>query len=284
MKNLLLALAAISMFVSCGPSAEQVKLESTKDSLMVEVKAKDSIINEAFINISEIATTLSQITERERIVTKQAAGEITKTTKEQIADNISQISDLLERNRQTIARLQASTSKLKAANVQIDGLQKLVASLEEQLAAKDVQLGQLAEQIRALNIEVKSLSSSVANLQQDKSKLETTVADQTQQINTVYYIVGEEKSLKEQNIIDKKGFIGRTIKQGSNNDMTAFTKGDLRNIDRIPVNGKKATLVSSHPENSYMMVMGNKNFVEELVITDKNEFWKNSKILIISYK
>lgn len=285
MKRLLiLSIVVASMMSSCGNQAEMEKLGSQKDSLSVVVAMKDSIINDAFININDIASTLNQITEREKLVTKQTSGDLNKTTKQQISENIAAISELLEKNRAAIGRLQASSAKLKQANVQIEGLQQLVASLQQQLLDKDAQIEALAEQIKALNIQVADLGTSVKNLEQDKSKLEGTVSEQTQQLNTVYYIVGNEKKLMKSEIIDKQGFIGRTRVAGANADLTEFTKSDLRTLERIAVGGKKVKIVTNHPQNSYMLVMGSKGVVEEIVITDKNEFWKNSKILIVSYK
>lgn len=284
MKKLLLLAAIATLFACEGNKAEIAKLDTTNDSLKVVVAAKDSIINEAFINIDEIATTLSLIADREKLVTKQASSEINKTTKEQITDNITAISDLLEKNRKTISALWASTQKLKDANVKIDGLQKLVESLQQQIEAKDADIQALAEQVKSLNIEIANLGTTVTNLSQDKKQLEEKVATQTNQMNEVFYIVGSEKSLKERGIVDKKGFIGRTQTLSSSANMTDFTKGDIRKIERISIGRKGVTIVSSHPANSYMMVEGAKKVIEELVITDKDAFWRNSKVLVISYK
>lgn len=284
MKKIILTAIVAVIFASCENKEQTAKFNNTKDSLQQIVTMKDSIINEAFLDINDIATTLNQITEREKIVATQSSGEITKTTKQQISDNITAIAELLQKNRETIARLSGSTNKLKEANVQIEGLKKLVASLQQQLEDKNVQIEKLAEQVKKLNIEIADLSSAVSGLKEDKNKLQSTVAEQTEQINTVYYIIGNEKELMNKNIIDKKGFIARTKTVGSNTDTEFFTKGDLRNIERLPVNGKKATLVTSHPSDSYMFVEGAKNVTEEIVITDKNKFWSNSKILIISFK
>lgn len=286
MKNLNILISAlfIALLSSCGHKAEVAKLDSQNDSLSMVVAMKDSIINEAFINIDEIASSLNQISEREKLVTKQSSGEITASTKEQINENIAAISDLLQKNRAALRKLSATSAKLKAANVQIAGLQTLVASLEKQLAEKNSQIESMAEQLKALNIEVSGLVASVKNLESNKAELEQTVSDQTEQINNVYYVVGLEKDLMDKGVIDKQGGIGRTSVVGANADLSNFKKGDLRNIERITIGAKKVKLVTAHPQNSYMLVMGGKNMVEELVITDRASFWKNSKILIISHK
>ena len=283
MKKLLILVVMLSIFASCGKKGGKTAT-SAADSLESVVRMKDSLINEAFISINDIAATLNQIAEREKLITKQTAGELNKTTRVQISENLEAINQLLEQNRTRIAALQGSSEKLKQANIQIDGLQKLVASLQEQQSEKDVQIESLVQQVKALNIQVSDLQVSVQNLRDEKEGLKHEVAIQSEEINTVFYIIGSEKSLISKEIVDKKGFIGRTRVVGDNPDLTDFTQADKRLLERIPVSGKKARIVSNHPENSYMLVMSDKNTVDELVITNKDEFWKNSNILIIAHK
>lgn len=284
MKKIILVLCTVVAITSCGNKAEMDKSQAQKDSLQMVVEQKDSIINEAFMSIDQIASGLQQIASREKLVTAQAGGEITRTTKAEIEDNIAAISDLLEKNRQQIAALRNTSAKLREANVKIDALEKLVASLQSQIESKNGELAEMAKMVQGLNIEVGKLTESVRGLEADKTELQADVASKTEQLNTVYYVVGLEKELVKKEIVDKEGFIGRTAVVGKNNDMSNFTKADMRELDRIKVGGKKAKVVSSHPENSYMLVLGAKNVVEEVVITDKDVFWKNSKVLIISYK
>lgn len=273
-----------TVFVACGDTAQVQNLATSKDSLMTVVAQKDSIINDAFGSISEIAANIDQITQREKIVTTQAVGDLTKSAKAQINDNINAINELLEKNRITISRLQGSANKLKAANVKIDALQKLIEQLQAQIQDKDSQLAQLADKIKALNVEVAALGRTVVNLESDKAQLEGTVTEQENAINTVYYIIGVEKELIRKDIIDKKGFIGKTRTVSDNATMTDFTKADARTMERIPVNKAKIKIITSHPTNSYMTVMGDDKVVQEIVITDKAAFWSNSKILVVSHK
>lgn len=288
MRKLLIIAAIATIMGSCG-KAKITQLTSTKDSLAQVVHAKDSILNVAFLDIDEIASSLSMITEQEKLVTQNTTGEITKSKKEQINDNIAAISGLLEKNREALARLNSTTKKLAAANVETSGLKKLVASLEQQIKEKDQQIEKLTQQLEAMNIEVKELSASVTGLKKDKEGLETkvteqstTIDQQTSKINTVQYIVGSEKELIAKNVIDKKGFIGRTGVVGSN--LEDLKKADLRNLERIKVGHKKIKIVTSHPDGSYILVQNNDKLVEEIVITDKDKFWSNTKILIVSYK
>lgn len=142
----------------------------------------------------------------------------------------------------------------------------------------------LTDQVKALKVEVEALGHTVTNLENDKAELQETVADQDAELHTVYYIVASDKELKEKEIVTKKGFIGRTRVMNDNASLANFTKADNRTVERIPIGKAKVTIVTAHPENSYMLVKGAKDAVEEIVITDKDAFWKNSKILVVSYK
>lgn len=283
--TLLAAIALGASVVACGPSAETIAAQSTSDSLSMVVAQKDSILNDAFSSIEEIASSLNQIADRQNIVvTASASGEINKTKETQIRDNIAAISSLLDKNRDAVKKLNATAKKLKEANVKIDALESLVASLQKQIESKDVQISDLIKQIEGLNIAVADLIVRTTELEGDKDQLQSTVKDQDTELNTVYYIVGTDKSLMAKSIIDKKGFIGRTRTVKNTSDLTDFTKADLRNLDRIKIGAKGVSVVSAHPEGSYTLVEGSKKVVEEIVINDPKEFWRNTKILIISHK
>lgn len=287
MKHLLPTVALATLLAACGPKTSQPDpMALANDSLSQVIAAKDSIINDAFNSIGEIAANINQIAEREKLVTQQTStsGELTKPVKEQIAANIEAISELLDKNRATIARLQVSAKKLQEANVQIEALQRLIAQLQEQLDQKNAQLAALTDQVKALKVEVEALGHTVTNLENDKIELQETVADQDAALHTIYYIVASDKELQEKEIVTKKGFIGRARVMSDKAELANFTQADNRLVERIPIGHTRVTIVTPHPESSYMLVKGAKEVVEELIITDKDAFWKNSKILVISYK
>lgn len=284
-----LAIATVALLatqmIACGPSADTIKAQNEADSLAMIVSQKDSIINDAFTDIDLIASTLNDIATHQNIVTAySASGEITRTKRAQIVDNLSIINDLLEANRRNIGSLNATSKKLKAANVRVEALETLVASLEAQIANKDVQIDDLLEQVEKLNIAVVNLSKRTSELESDNTVLEGTVATQDSEINTVYYAVGEERALIKLGLIDKKGFI--TVKRSLKNtdDLTKYTAADRRELKRVAIGGKRAKLISSHPEGSYTLIEGKKRVVEELIITNSKLFWRNSNFLVISYK
>ena len=185
MKRLLILGAVATLVAACGPkqNAKPDPLVVTNDSLSQVIAAKDSIINDAFNSIGEIAASIDRIAEHERLVTAAAASgnELSKPMKERVAENITAISELLDKNRAAIARLQVSADKLKEARVQIGGLERLITQLQEQLDQKNTQLASLTDQVKALKVEIAALGHTVTNLEQDKTELQGAVAEQDAQ-------------------------------------------------------------------------------------------------------
>ena len=66
-------------------------------------------------------------------------------------------------------------------------------------------------------------------------------------------------------------------------DNSNFVKADRREISSIPLNTKKATILTKHPTNSYELVT-DENGAQTLNITNKEAFWNQSNYLIISIK
>ena len=194
------------------------------------------------------------------------------------------IDRLLRENRAKIESLQRSAAQLRKANLRIDGLEKMIADMNRQLAEKKAEVEQLRESLVRMGDEVKSLTEEVAVRSAEVENLSGEKVELQNQLNTVYYIVGAEKELRDAQIINKQGFIGRTLTVGRNSNFDSFTMADSRLLSEVPVGQKKATLVTSHPEGSYELVTDANKVVEKLIITDPVRFWESSKILIISYK
>ena len=160
----------------------------------------------------------------------------------------------------------------------------MIADMNRQLAEKKAEVEQLRESLVRMGDEVKSLTEEVAVRSAEVENLSGEKVELQNQLNTVYYIVGAEKELRDAQIINKQGFIGRTLTVGRNSNFDSFTMADSRLLSEVPVGQKKATLVTSHPEGSYELVTDANKVVEKLIIADPVRFWESSKVLRISYK
>ena len=278
------ALGVVALLASCVSRQVVVEAESRSDSLELVVSAKDSLINAVFADINAISENLAMIKSRENLITVAGEAEGGRRPVEEISNDIKAIDRLLRENRSKIESLQRSAALLRKANLRIDGLEKMIADMNRQLAEKKTEVEQLRESLVRMGDEVKSLTEEVAVRSAEVENLSGEKVELQNQLNTVYYIVGAEKELRDAQISNKQGFIGRTLTVGRNSNFDSFTMADSRLLTEIPVGQKKATLVTSHPEGSYELVTDSNKIVEKLLITDPVRFWESSKILIISYK
>ena len=278
------ALGVVALLASCVSRQVAVEVESRSDSLELVVSAKDSLINAVFADINAISENLALIKSRENLITVAGESEGGRRPVEEIDNDIKAIDRLLRENRAKIESLQRSAAQLRKANLRIDGLEKMIADMNRQLAEKKAEVEQLRESLVRMGDEVKSLTEEVAVRSAEVENLSGEKVELQNQLNTVYYIVGAEKELRDAQIINKQGFIGRTLTVGRNSNFDSFTMADSRLLSEVPAGQKKATLVTSHPEGSYELVTDANKVVEKLIITDPVRFWESSKILIISYK
>ena len=278
------ALGVVALLASCVSRQVAVEAESRSDSLELVVSAKDSLINAVFADINAISENLALIKSRENLITVAGESEGGRRPVEEIDNDIKAIDRLLRENRAKIESLQRSAAQLRKANLRIDGLEKMIADMNRQLAEKKAEVEQLRESLVRMGDEVKSLTEEVAVRSAEVENLSGEKVELQNQLNTVYYIVGVEKELRDAQIINKQGFIGRTLTVGRNSNFDSFTMTDSRLLSEVPVGQKKATLVTSHPEGSYELVTDANKVVEKLIITDPVRFWESSKILIISCK
>ena len=278
------ALGVVALLASCVSRQVAVEAESRSDSLELVVSAKDSLINAVFADINAISENLALIKSRENLITVAGESEGGRRPVEEIDNDIKAIDRLLRENRAKIESLQRSAAQLRKANLRIDGLEKMIADMNRQLAEKKAEVEQLRESLVRMGDEVKSLTEEVAVRSAEVENLSGEKVELQNQLNTVYYIVGAEKELRDAQIINKQGFIGRTLTVGRNSNFDSFTMADSRLLSEVPVGQKKATLVTSHPEGSYELVTDANKVVEKLIITDPVRFWESSKILIITCK
>jgi hypothetical protein len=125
-----------------------------------------------------------------------------------------------------------------------------------------------------------------------KSKVDTisykeqVIVDRTDKLNTAHVALGTFKELKEEGILDRDGGIlgvGGSKAIQENFDPKHFTELDIRETKTIPLNTKKAVVISEHPSNSYSMVEENGQ-IAYLQIDNPTEFWRISKYAVIQVK
>ena len=285
MKRSLFAMLGLSLLLaSCVSKQAAVQVENQRDSLAVVVSEKDSLLNLVFADINAITENLAQIKSREQLISVAGSAEGVRRPVEEIEDDIAAIDRLLQENKAKIASLQHAASQLRKANLRIEGLEKMIAGLTERLREQGAEVESLRRELEQRNVEVEELTEQDAEHNAQVEELIVEKSDVETQLNTVYYIVGAEKELRDAQIIDKQGFIGRTLTVNRNGNLDSFTRADLRLLEEIPIGRKRVSIVTSHPEDAYTLITDADKQVVKLVIEDPARFWESSKVLIVSYR
>lgn len=274
----------IAPFVACDNIGSGKKMTEA-DSLRMALYEKDSLLNEVFSSLGAITSNLEQIKSREGVISSTiGTGEIRREPTAQIQEDIYAIDKLLVENRENLERLEKSAAQLRNVNVKVGQLETLIAQLTAQSEAKDAEIASLKDQLVQMNVEVEELSMQLFGLEIEMADMEGEIADKTEQLNNVYYILGDKKELVEKGIVYKSGFVGRTLKL---NEVEALgellVKVDRGTFDQLIIGRKGVEIVTSHPRDSYSLEE-DENTTVSLVIKDKDNFWKYSRVLVVAYR
>jgi len=285
MKKLLFILSVV-VLTSCGQHKKEIaRMQAKQDSISQLATQKDASILEFIANMNEIQANLDSIKVIEKIVSVQTkpGSEVKPAAKSLIIEEITQINNLLQKNKEMAKSLQG---KLRASNMKVAELEKMIELLNKQLVDKDGEIATLKQELAKLNIDVAGLNQKIQTITAENEQIvkekNQAIDAQTIALNTAFYAFGTKKELTEKNVIEKEGGVlgmGKTIKMKKDFNREYFMKIDIREFKQLTLNVKKARLVTVHPAGSFHFT-GTKT-VESLVIDQPEEFWKASKYLLL---
>jgi len=258
-------------------------LTKENEELRNEARSKDSTINQFFLLLNEIEQNLTEVKQKQQVISKNAIQdrELKNDVREQIDQDIQTINELMDKNRKTIGYL---NRKLKESNLKVAEFERMLSQTMQQLDEKDAEITALKETLTTLNFSIEKLNAKVDTLTEDNIALTVKVNKQTEAINTAWYAFGNKKELLEHGVIDKTGGflgIGKTTKMKDNFDHSYFTKVDISQTQNIDLFVKKAKVITTHPSDSYQLIVDDKGRIEKLEITNPEKFWSASKYLVI---
>ncbi len=283
MKKIIYAVAIVLTITGCdNRQAEIDNSNRQRDSLASIINERDSSLNDFMTSFNEIESNLDSIARKQSTINVNIdnQGELNKTSKERINDNIAAINQMMNDNRNMIDQL---NKKLKNSGMKIAHFEKMIQTLNEQIAQKDRELADLNDKLNGLNQEVAQLHTSVDTLTQVSASQAKTIDEQTNSLHTAYYVVGKSKELQTMKVIDKTGGLlglGKSPRLSSNIDNEKFTRIDYTKLNSIPVDSKQAKFVTAHPLDSYTLTK-EKDKVVSIEITNPEKFWSASKYLVV---
>lgn len=282
MKKLIFLILVIPLMFGCNSKQKELEAMQAKyDSILSIGFTKDTALYGYIKSFNSIQATLDSIKQAEMLISQSTAGngELQPDQKEQINRDINMIYDMLKKNKQTIADLKA---KVRKSGGRVTELEKMIDRMAQQIEEKDAQVAQLTEQLEKMNIQIEILSSDIENLTAEGASKSQTISEQTTALNTAWYVVGTKRELLDQNIITREGGfagIGKNNKLKQDFSKYYFTAVDITMLRSVPLTKKKATIITTHPSQSYKMY--GEKVSDSLVITNPREFWSVSKYLVI---
>ncbi|HIZ05119.1 MAG TPA: hypothetical protein H9818_04575 [Candidatus Phocaeicola gallistercoris] len=282
-KVILFSLCVASFLVSCDQLGQKKSaLQVQNDSLMLELSNRDAELDEIMGSFNEIQEGFREINEAENRVDLQGNAVESKSSVDKIREDIRFISEKLQSNREQIAKLE---QQLKNSKMQSEQLKKAIENMTAELAAKEQQIQTLQQELASKNIRIAELDEAVADLNKNVDELTAeneaksqTVAAQDKALNAAWYVFGTKSELKDQKIL--KG--GDVLKDDEFNK-DYFTEIDIRKDKVFKLYSKRAQLLTTHPEGSYVFEKDDKGQVT-LKVTNPSQFWSVSRYLVIQVR
>lgn len=288
MRRLIIVILAAVLFFGCNEreKPEIKRLNKEVETLKAEAHAKDSAINNFFRVLNDIDSNLSVIMQKEQVIAKNAAmgNEMQQDVRERIQEDINTINELMNKNNSAISKLQ---NQLKGANLQIGEFENRIKSAQNLIDKRNAEVEDLKGRLATLDFSLEQLNATLDTLSLEKEMLEEQVGKQKTDLNTAWYAFGSKSELTDNNVVEKVGGflgIGKSLKLKADFNNSYFTKINIKETQSIPLFTSEATLVTTHPKNSYELVVNENGVVEEIYIFNPELFWSTSKYLVILVK
>lgn len=174
------------------------------------------------------------------------------------------------------AKLRARLNELRT---QVDAQAQSVRDLTSRLEAANIRIEELQDSINEM---VEQTEARINEMQEANAQVEQQLADTENAMNTVYYVIGSTNELKAHGFVEGGGFL-KSTKVGNDFDISYMTAADRRTFSSLPLDAKKAKVLSGQPESSYTLDK-DANGMLTLRITNPSAFWASRNVLIIETK
>ena len=246
------------------------------DSIQQVVASRDTLIIDLFSLVTGIHDNMDEIQSKKLHLlrsVKDLNEDRLDAIKAQFRKYVRDINSLIAENREYIASLQLLIDKY---SLDIEQLNNTILSYEQELFLRDKEVAALNYQLKGKELKISELQEIVASMNKEFEELGSTIRQQEEQLNSAWYCVADKKILLNSALISKKGKVLSI-------DASLAQKMDIRKEKEIPVNAKKAIILTAHPADTYQLIESN-NGVEKIVITDPVEFWSISKYCVVQIR
>ena len=281
MKKIIILGIGASMFFlgSCVESSQKYKsLQARLDSLSTVHIMQNSEMESMLADLNDISAGMQSLRDAERLLTLETINENKANSKSK--QQLNQLKKDVQAITEAIASYKEQISKLEGKNKsQSAEFKRLIAGLNAELDQRTQKLNEITKQLAVKTEEVANLTENVEALDKANKSQQMTINEQDMAIHQGHYLIGNRKELKEAEVISRQGIFCPPI-VSSQAQKANFTDLDIREMKVIPLNSKKAKLLSVHPADSYTLETGEDGNMT-LKINDENNFWKQTKYLVV---
>jgi len=291
MKYSILILLVLALTSCHNYKKDAENLQTKVDSLQTLTVQKDSTIEVFLSDFTEIQANLDSVKKMEALINVPAKSEriLNANQKEKILSDIATINGLLKDNKGMIANLKRrlNNSNLKSGKLEsmVNELDKLTKNLEENVKQKDAQITQLNNKVEQQGENISQLSEQITKMEERSAMQMDSLRLQEAELNKAYFAVGTMNELIDEGVVEKEGGIfgiGSTPVVLEDFARDYFTQVDIRDFKYLPINSRKADVISIHPVESYH-ISGDSS-ADTLFIDNPAKFWSASKYLVIITK
>lgn len=273
-------IAVITLIRSNITNREQFTiLENEKTDLSQQLTARDSIVNEWVETFNQIEKDLSEVKQKENIISlKSSDPELNENKRQEVLEDIRYINSLLAENKRRINDLNA---KLKNSGIKIESMDKIIADLQKSVNERNSSIDSLKMALVDREFQMAELNVKIEDMTNEIGQQKSFIDIQTGELNKAYVTTGSEKELVEKGLISKQGgFLGIGRKENIDFSNNYFEEINILETKTIPLNADKVELKTKHPEGSYKLIEDNEK-IAYLEITDPGEFWRVSKYAVV---
>ncbi|MBQ3738593.1 MAG: hypothetical protein IKG95_04845 [Bacteroidales bacterium] len=291
-----IALLSLSLlviaFASCDVerSEKYQTLLAERDSLYTEAVAAKGGFDDALNTINEIENALESVRAAENIImvenqegnTNKAVSQI-NAIQQTLEENKAKINDLEKSLAEQGSKSKALAQTVNRLKTQLEEKDNYITSLKNELQQSRNQIEELNTQVSEMNENITSLNDNIENLNVQNAVQQETIQNQDAALNTVWVSIATLQVLKDKGIVTKGGLFQSSALSKEGLDKQQFMQADKRQLTTIPLNTKKANIMTTHPESSYN-ITENEDGALVLNILDKDAFWSISNYLVVSIK
>ena len=281
------------MIFSCNSNNETISENKIIiDSLQSELNSKDkelnslefdklnndSIVNQYALYIQMIKNNINEINNQESIINNaKSKKEFYKADTTNIINAIKIMSEKLIENESMISELNNAVKLEKNKNSQFA---TRVTELSTEIAKSNREIYFLREELYSLN----SSFEAIFNKYNEQNK---KISFLNNKLNEIAYVIGTKSELLDNGVLTKSGGLiglGKSRKLNSDFNTNYFTFSTKQDLKSIVLGYKSVKLITPHPSESYKISKNTNELIDSLLIFNVENFWKNSKFLVLEVK